>query len=106
MVLFSHKLQNSAFNLADPTRRGRTISTGDLQQIFLTIPIHVEPFEFFDRGVAIVTCVSGKGNGASQVLWQFAGAGALDAASTVGMTGGDAALPRDHIGKRRFGAGG
>jgi Flp pilus assembly protein TadG len=93
MLLLSQKLQNGTFVLADLAARDKTLSADQLDDIFLALENVVQPFEFAGSGIAIVSSVSGTSSGATRVNWQRTGAGDFEATSTVGTTGGPAALP-------------
>jgi len=94
LLLLSHKLQNSAFILADLVGRDQTLSVAQLEDSFLALEQLISPFEFDDNGTAIVSSVSGaSGAGDPTINWQRAGAGVLSATSEVGVEGGTATVP-------------
>lgn len=93
LILLTQKLQNGTFILADLTARDRTLSEGQLENIFLALATLIEPFEFTDSGTAIVTSVVAPATGAPVIAWQRQGAGALSAESAIGATGAVAELP-------------
>lgn len=93
LILLTQKLQNGTFILADLAARDRTLSEGQLQNIFLALATLIEPFEFANSGTAIVTSVVSPETGPAVVAWQRQGAGALSAESAIGAAGAVAELP-------------
>lgn len=93
ILLLSQKLQNGAFILADLVGRDQSISVTTLNDVFLAVDMIMEPFEFEDHGVAIVTSVSGTATLGPIVNWQMSGAGDLSATSVVNGLDGAAILP-------------
>jgi Flp pilus assembly protein TadG len=96
LIMLTQKLQSSSFILADLTARDRTLSAGQLDNIFLALDNIIQPFPFDSEGKAIVTSI-----GYSAVLkkpivnWQRSGAGTLASNSEVGEAGKEAKLPSD-----------
>lgn len=95
LILLTQKLQSGAFLLADLTARDKTLSTGQLGNIFRAIDQVILPFPFAESGTAIVTSVGTDADGDPEVKWQCVGAGALAADSGIGSDGEAAALPED-----------
>lgn len=96
LIMLTMKLQNGSFILADLTARDKTLSAGQLDNIFLALDNVIQPFPFDTDGKAIVTSVGYDSVGKKPVVnWQRSGAGALTAASQVGETGKVATLPAD-----------
>ncbi len=98
LILLTQKLQSGSFILADLTARDRTLTEGQLDNIFLAIDNVVQPFEFDASGKAIVTSIGVDASNHPVVNWQRSGSGALAATSELGSPGHAAALPDDlHI---------
>lgn len=95
LILLTQKLQSGAFILADLTARDRTLSEGQLENIFLAIDNIIQPFPFSENGVALVSSVGVNAAKNPVVNWQRKGSGALVAASAVGTQGAAAVLPED-----------
>jgi hypothetical protein len=96
LILLTQKLQSGAFLLADLSARDRTLSTGQLANIFLAIDQVIAPFEFAEAGRALVTSIGVDTDDDPVVNWQCAGGGDLEAPSRLGEGAGEAAtLPDD-----------
>ena len=95
LILLTQKLQGGAFILADLTARDRTLSEGQLANIFLAIDNIIQPFDFDADGRAIVSSVGVNAANKPVVNWQRLGSGELTAASEVGTQGALATLPDD-----------
>jgi Flp pilus assembly protein TadG len=95
LILLTQKLQSGAFILADLSARDRTLSEGQLENIFLAINNIIQPFPFSENGVALVSSVGVDASDDPVVNWQRKGTGSLVATSTVGTEGDDAVLPED-----------
>ena len=96
LILLTQKLQSGSFILADLTARDKTLTAGQLDNIFLAIDNIVQPFTFDTLGKAIVTSIGVDAAKKPIVNWQRAGAGTLAVTSAIGSTkGGKATLPAD-----------
>ena len=95
LILLTQKLQGGAFILADLTARDRTLSEGQLANIFLAIDNIIQPFDFDADGRAIVSSVGVNAANKPVVNWQRLGSGELTATSEVGTQGALATLPDD-----------
>jgi hypothetical protein len=93
LILLTQKLQNGAFILADLAARDKTLSEGQVDDLFLALGDLVEPFDIAAEGRAIVTGVMGDVNDDPLIMWQREGAGSLDADSSLGDEGEFADLP-------------
>lgn len=94
LFLVTQKIQNGAFILADLAARDKTLSEGELTNIFLAIDQLIRPFDFAQSGRAYVSAVGLDASGDPEVLWQRSGAGAHATSSALGSEGGAAALPQ------------
>jgi len=95
LILLTQKLQNSSFMFADLAARGKSLSEGQLDDIFLAIGSLMKPFDLADGGAAVITSVTAGKAGTAGVNWQRAGAGTLPVTSLIGHAGGSATLPVD-----------
>jgi TadE-like protein len=95
MILLTQKLQSGAFVLADLTARDKTLSTEQLEDIFLAIDQVIRPFEFAESGHAIVTSLGADPDDEPIVNWSCGGAGELDAESHLLEAGEIIELPGD-----------
>lgn len=93
LILLTQKLQNSSFMFADLAARGKSLSEGQLDDIFLAVGSLMQPFDLGDDGTAVITSVTGGVGGTAGVNWQRAGAGTLSVTSLIGQAGGAATLP-------------
>jgi Flp pilus assembly pilin Flp len=94
-VLLNQKLQNAATSLADLAARGRTLSVTQLDSMFAAVPSITQPYDFTDRGIAIVTSINSAVADDPEVAWQRTGGGALVQSSQIGSPGGNATIPGD-----------
>ena len=96
LILLTQKLQSGSFILADLTARDKTLSTTQLDNIFLALDNIIQPFPFDVDGKAIVTSIGYDATAKKPVVnWQRTGAGSLSATSEVGEAGKTATLPSD-----------
>jgi Flp pilus assembly protein TadG len=96
LILLTQKVQSGSFILADLTARDRTLSEGQLENIFMALPNIMQPFEFDGEGLAIVTSIGADPTTKTPVVnWQRSGSGTLEADSEVGGASGAATLPSD-----------
>jgi hypothetical protein len=95
LILLTQKLQSGAFILADLTARDKTLSTEQLEDIFLAIDQVIRPFEFDDSGHAIVTSLGADEDDEPLVNWQCGGAGGLEVDSELVEEGAVIELPGD-----------
>ncbi|MFO1143312.1 MAG: TadE/TadG family type IV pilus assembly protein [Amaricoccus sp.] len=94
LIMLTQKLQNGSFILADLTARDKTLSTTQLDNIFLALDNIIQPFSFDVDGKAIVTSIGYDATAKKPVVnWQRSGAGKLAATSEIGQAGKAAALP-------------
>ncbi len=93
LILLSQKLQNGTFIVADLAARDESLSTDQLDNMFLAFNNLVQPFEFGSVGNAIVTSVTADSDGDPVINWQRSGAGTLEQESSLGSVGEDATLP-------------
>jgi Flp pilus assembly protein TadG len=96
-VLLEQKLESLAVQTADLVSQAETISTSELDDIFLAASNIMTPFSLGDRGVIIVTSVSASGGQAAKVNWQRAGGGTATASSLIGAPGQTATLPTGFV---------
>ena len=95
MIILTQKLQSGAFVLADLTARDKTLSTDQLEDIFLAIDQVIRPFEFDASGHAIVTSLGADEDDDPIVNWTCGGAGDFEAESHLVESGEVIELPGD-----------
>jgi Flp pilus assembly protein TadG len=96
-VLLEQKLESVAVQTADLVSQAQSISTSELDDIFLAASSIMAPFSLGDKGVIIVTSVSASGGQPAKVNWQRAGGGTASATSLIGTPGGNATLPAGFV---------
>jgi Flp pilus assembly protein TadG len=96
-VLLEQKLESVAVQTADLVSQAQSISTSELDDIFLAANSIMTPFSLGDKGVIIVTSVSASGGQPAKVNWQRAGGGTASATSLIGTPGGNATLPTGFV---------
>ena len=96
-VLLEQKLESVAVQTADLVSQAQTISTSELDDIFLAANSIMTPFSLDSQGVIIVTSVSASGGQPAKVNWQRAGGGTGSATSLIGTPGGNATLPTGFV---------
>ncbi len=96
-VLLAQKLERVVSTTADLASSGQSISTSDLDQLFIASQGIAQPFDLSGRGTVIVSSVSASGGTAPRVDWQRAGGGNLSVGSGIGVQGGLANLPNGFV---------
>ncbi len=91
--LVHQKMNRVASVMGDLITRSERLNEGDFINAFQAVPFISDPFALGNDGVVILTYVEGAEDGGNDVLWQRLGAGALSAASEVGMVGSIGTLP-------------
>lgn len=92
-VQAAQKVDKMTHTIVDLIAQAPTVSESDLDRIMLAVEHIMEPHEFRDDGVIIVTCVGYNSAGNLQVKWQYKGGGTLDRNSLIGAVGGAPTLP-------------
>jgi hypothetical protein len=96
-ALLQQKLDRLSVTVADMVAQSKTISVGDLDQIFAATSSVMAPFAVGNVSAVIVSSVSATGGQAAQVGWQRNGGGTLAAASEVGAVSQPAVLPNGFV---------
>ena len=96
-VLLEQKLESVAVQAADLVSQAQSISTSELDDIFLAASSVRTPFSLGDKGVIIGPAVSASGGQPAKVNWQRAGGGTASATSLIGTPGGNATLPAGFV---------
>ena len=93
-AMLQQKLDRAAVTMADLVSQYDTMSTTQLDQLFLAIEHVIEPFPLGANGRVIVSSIS-RVDVPDPVLvdWQRFGAGSATATSDFGVGGGNATLP-------------
>jgi hypothetical protein len=94
-VLIMQKLDRTAMSVGDLVSRGAQVTSADLDNIFDSVRHLMQPFEFPDRGVVLISAVTRQAGQDPTVVWQESGAGTVVQASEVGQPGNAAALPQN-----------
>jgi Flp pilus assembly protein TadG len=93
-AMLQQKLNRAAVTIADLVSQYQTISTTQLDQIFLAMEHIISPFPLGPNGQVIVSSVSREDVGDPVlVTWQRLGPGTATAASNFGTPGNNATLP-------------
>lgn len=95
-AMLNIKLQHAADSMAQLATMDEQLPATVLDGMFSSVDQIVQPYDFTDSGVAIVSGVGEpKAGDGAQVNWQRVGAGNLSAGSEVGTPGGAASVPED-----------
>ena len=92
-ALLNQKLQHAATSMADLAARDGALTVDQLDSLFAAVPSITQPFDFLNRGRAIVTSVHAEIDNDPEVAWQRGGGGSLTATSQIGTPGNDANIP-------------
>ena len=92
-VQAGQKVDKMTHTIVDLIAQAPTISESDLDQITVAVEHIMQPYDFQNDGVIIVTCVGYNSAGNLRVKWQYTGGGALDRDSRIGTVGSSPTLP-------------
>jgi len=92
-TLLHQKIDRVASSVGDLVARAETLTTQDIDNIFLAVQHIASPFDIGANGAVIVSGVTATGGAAPRVAWQRKGAGAATATSHFGAAGTAATLP-------------
>lgn len=93
----AQKVDKLTHTIVDLVAQAPTISTQDLEQIMAASEHIMQPHEFRDDGVIIITCVGYNSAGSLVVKWQYKGGGELVRNSQVGTVNGAPTLPAGFV---------
>jgi len=96
-VLLQQKLQSVAVAVADLVAQSETISSGDVDNIFLAVDHIMQPFSLGANGVVIVSSISASNGQPPTINWQRSGGGTGTGMSHLGTAGGAATLPAGFV---------
>ena len=92
-ILINQKVDKTATTMSDLIAQATTMSTGELDQLMEAVQHLMEPYDFSQDGLIIVTSVRKPSGSSAQVRWQYSGGGTLSRTSLIGSQGGVATLP-------------
>jgi Flp pilus assembly protein TadG len=92
LIIASQKMDRVAAGMGDLVAQAKSLTSTDLANIYAAVDYVARPFDFDHDGVVIISSVSLVGS-MLKVNWQSRGAGNLNVASKVGVSGGRATLP-------------
>lgn len=92
-ILLHQKLERVAYTVADVTGQQTAVTAAGLNDIMAAAIKIMDPYEFPDNGVIILTSVYQDPDGGPVVRWQYKGGGTLDRESRIGAAGDEAELP-------------
>ncbi len=94
-IFLQQKLDRAVASVGDLVARAKTLTTAQLNLIFVAAQKVVEPFDLPNQGAVIVTFINHASGSSPTILWQRSGAGSLVATSTTGNPGGTITLPEN-----------
>jgi len=92
-VLIQQKLDRASASVADLVAQADSISQSEVEAIIGLTGQMMQPYDFANDGVVIVTSVTEDVDDGPMVQWQVDGAGILSAASVIGMVDDPAVMP-------------
>ena len=92
-ILVHQKVEKVTYTVADVVAQSQSVTQSQLDQIFIAAEEIMQPYDFGDDGVVIVTSVSKSGTENPKVRWRYTGGGTLSRSSTVGAVDATASLP-------------
>ena len=93
-AMLQQKLSRATVTMADLVSQYQTMSTTQLDQLFLAMEHVIAPFPMDTSGVVIVSSISRVDVGDPVLVdWQRSGAGTASASSNFGTSGNTATLP-------------
>lgn len=92
-VLLHQKLQRSATTVADLMTRNTSWEAAEVADMFEAVAHVATPFDMTERGVVIMTGLTGRPDGNVELGWQRRGAGGLAVGSEIGSQGAVIAPP-------------
>jgi hypothetical protein len=92
-VLLHQKMDRAAATIADLVSRPASISEAEIDVMFSAASELMRPYDLPARGYVIVSSVSKAAGDTAEIDWQYAGGGALAAASAIGIEGAEPLLP-------------
>jgi hypothetical protein len=96
-ALLQQKLDRLSVTIADMVAQSKTMSAGNLDQIFAATSSVMAPFAVGDISAVIVSSVSATGGQVAKVAWQRNGGGSLTAVSGIGAVSQPALLPAGFV---------
>lgn len=95
-VLLHQKLDRTAMTISDLVSRVTSVTTAELDTIFLATDFVMAPFDMGGSGIVIVSSVKDN-SGTPTVIWQRAGSGTLTVTSEIGVQAGTATISDDQM---------
>ncbi|MGE5540550.1 MAG: TadE/TadG family type IV pilus assembly protein [Gemmatimonas sp.] len=92
LSLLQQKLDRTSASIGDMVAQGQTITAAQMNDIFQSVAIILEPFSTVP-GIVIVTSVGASNGNPAAINWQRSGGGSLVATSHIGTPGQPPTLP-------------
>lgn len=93
MMIVSQRVDRIAYSITDIVTQSETITTLDLDHIALAAGQLMQPFDFGEKGVVIVSSIYKPSGGNMVISWQYTGGGTLPRGSKIGSAGGTPTMP-------------
>lgn len=93
LVLVNQKVEKVAYISADVVAQSTALTTAQMNQYLMAAAQVMQPFEFDDEGLVIITSVERQPGDTQKVRWRSTGGGTLVATSHIGAVGATATLP-------------
>ena len=92
-ILLHQKIERVAYTVADVVGQQTSVTNAGLSDIVAAASKIMDPYDFEQNGVVIVTSVYQDPDDGPVVRWQYKGGGVLDRESRIGASGDEAELP-------------
>ncbi|NTU76947.1 MAG: hypothetical protein HGA90_03940 [Alphaproteobacteria bacterium] len=93
MMLISQRVDRIAYTVTDIVTQSQTVTLADLDVVMQAASQLMQPFDFAEKGVVIVTSLYKPMGQPTQIKWQYTGGGSLARSSRVGLLGQTPAVP-------------
>src|SRR5580704_5374730 len=92
-LIINERTDRIAYSVTDIVTQYQSITKANLNDIILAAGQLMNPFDFTDNGVVIVTSVYKPAGQNPTICWQYSGGGTATLSSKIGSPGGTPALP-------------
>ncbi len=95
-LLIHQKADRVAYTITDVVTQSTSITRNQLEQILHAATQIMQPFEFADSGIVIISSIYQDNNSPTPIIrWQYSGGGKLSRNSKIGRNNGSASLPNN-----------
>lgn len=93
LLIISQRVDRIAYSVSDIITQSEALTIADLNNTFLAAGELMQPYEFGDRGIVVVTSLYRPSGGTTKIAWQYSGGGSLVRPSKLGAYGSTPSLP-------------